>query len=132
MRPPHAVAWRMRIAVVIGLLMVDAMRSDPGDGSTFEREATANRQKVFEETRCFVGPVSVQAMIAQTDPEAGGHPIEENGDCQILPTEDEERRDRPKVEQRHGDSRGPIQTFMLGNLKNLATHLSPIMLVIPT
>src|SRR6185437_181453 len=103
MRPPLAIARRMRIAVVIGLLMMDAMRSDPGNGAAFEREATANRQKVFEQTRRFVGPMSVQAMIAQTDAEAGGHPIEEDGGCQILPTENEEGRDGSDMEQRHGN-----------------------------
>ena len=108
MRPPHTLAWRMWIAIVVGLLVMDAMGSDPGDGPAFERETAANRKEVFEETWRPIGAMGVQAMIAQTDTEAGGHPIQENGDCQIAPTENEERRDGPQVEQGHGDRRSPI------------------------
>ena len=132
MRPPHTVTRGMRIAIVVGLLMVDAMGSDPGDGTAFERKAAANRQKIFQETGRLVGAMGVQAMIAQTDAEACSHPIEENGDSQISPTEDEKRRDRPEMEQDHGDRRSPVQPLVLRNLEDLVTHLSPIMLVIPT
>jgi hypothetical protein len=105
---------------------------DPGYRTAFERKAAADREKVFEKPGGLVGSMGMQAMIAQTDAEAGGHPIQENRDRQIAPTEHKERREGAQMEQDHGDRGGPIQPLVLSNLKNLATHLSPIMLVIPT
>ena len=117
---------------MIGFLMMDTMRGDPGDGTAFECQTAADRKKVFQQPGRLVGPVSVEPMIAQADAKAGRHPVQKHRNPEISPTENEQRRNRPQMEQGHGNARGPVQSLVLSNLKDLTTHLSPIMLVIPT
>ena len=47
-RPPGAIAGRMRIAGLIGFLMMDAMRGDPENGSAFERQRAADGEEIFQ------------------------------------------------------------------------------------
>jgi len=117
---------------MIGFLMMDTMRGDPGDRTAFEGQTAADREKVFEQPRGPVRSVGVQPMIAQADTKAGRHPIQKDRDQEIPPTEHEERGDGAQMEQRHGNGRGPVQPLVLSNLEDLATHLSPIIVVIPT
>jgi hypothetical protein len=112
--------------------MMNAMGGDPGDGTAFQGEAATNCKKVFQKFGRLIRPVGVQAVVAQTDAKTGGHPIQEDRDSQIPPTEHEECRNGPDMEENHGDGGRPIQALVLSNLKDLATHLSPIMLVIPS
>ena len=45
MRPPRTVARRMGVAWLIGFLMMDAMRGDPGDRTAFECQTCRKPQK---------------------------------------------------------------------------------------
>src|SRR4030095_11946282 len=47
-RPPAAIAGRVRIAIAIGVGMMNPMRDHPGDWSTFERQAAAGNQKILD------------------------------------------------------------------------------------
>ena len=53
-RPPTAVARRMRIAGAICVRMMYAMRYDPLNRTAFERERAADRQKIFNCFRNFI------------------------------------------------------------------------------
>ena len=46
--PEAAVARRMRIAIVVGMLMVNAMGGDPEDRTTLERQRPTHREKILE------------------------------------------------------------------------------------
>src|SRR4030095_12817679 len=43
-RPPGAFARRVRVAFLVGLLMMDAMRRDPEDRTALERQRSAEGQ----------------------------------------------------------------------------------------
>jgi len=79
----------VRIARFVGVLVMDAMRADPGNGAAFERQCSANREEIFERQRYHEGTMSVQAMVAQADPEAGTHPVQYRSLKKNLPTEKE-------------------------------------------
>src|SRR5690242_21215543 len=104
----------MRIAGQIGFLMMDAMRSHPGDRSSLERQGATDRKKILESQRHFIRPVRVQAMVTHADAQTGGHPIEKNGNDENLPTEYEQRSHRPNVEKRHKKGDRPIHLMAVG------------------
>ena len=78
-RPEAAVARRVRIAVVVGVLVVDAVRRHPEDRPALERQRAADRQEVLEGLRRLVAAVRVQPVIAQADAEPDGHPVQRRG-----------------------------------------------------
>src|SRR5260370_35833276 len=78
--PPSAVTRRMRVAGLIGFLVVDSMCRNPENRSTLERQRAANGKKILKRQRHLIRPVSVQPMVAHADPEAGTHPVEEQSD----------------------------------------------------
>ena len=75
-RPEGAIARRMRIARLVGLLMMDAMGGHPEDRPAFERQRAANGKEILEPHRDLIGPMGVQAMIAHADAEPGGEVIQ--------------------------------------------------------
>ena len=79
--PPGAIVRSVRITVMIRFLMVDAMGSDPEDRSAFERESTTDSKEIFQSEGDFVAAMGEQPMIAKTDAETDGHPIQENCYC---------------------------------------------------
>ena len=62
MRPPHAIAGRVWVAVMIRFLMMDAVRSYPGNRPTFQRESAANGERVVKPDRRLERSVCMQAM----------------------------------------------------------------------
>src|SRR5579864_8161736 len=76
--PPGALIGRVRIAGQVGILVMNSMRGDPGNGSAFQGQRAADGEKILEAHRHLVGPVGVQAMVAHADSQAGGHPVEDN------------------------------------------------------
>src|ERR1700676_2878990 len=75
-RPKGALARRMRIARHVGLRMVNAMCAHPEHRAAFERHGAAQREKVLEPARTLIRLMSVQAMIAETDPPSDSHPMQ--------------------------------------------------------
>ena len=55
MGPPLAIDRRVRIAFLVGELVMNAMRRHPEDWATFESQGGADRQKVFDPLRSFIG-----------------------------------------------------------------------------
>ena len=100
-RPEAAVARRVRIAVVIRMLMVNAVGRHPEDRAAFERQRSADRQEVLERFRRLVAAMGVQPVIAEADAEADRHPMQHDGHQQIGPAEIEKRRDRQNMKDHH-------------------------------
>ena len=75
-RPERAFARRVRIAFLIGLLMMDAMRRDPEDRTALERERAADREKVLNELGRLVAAMRQQPVIRHPDAEHAARVIE--------------------------------------------------------
>ena len=99
----------MRIALFVGVLVVHAVRRDPGDRAAFESERAANSQEVLNPARRFVPAVRQQAVVTHADAEAAGNPIQHDGECERLPGKEEERSDRADVKQQHERGGRPVQ-----------------------
>src|SRR5919197_305427 len=99
MSPPGAIARRMWIAVFIRKLMMNAMRGHPEDRPALHRQGTADRKKVFQPQRDFVGSMRMQSVITKADPQIDCYPVQKSGNCEVHPTELKECRDRPQVKQ---------------------------------
>ena len=78
--PEPAVARRVRIAVVVGVLMVHAVRGDPEDRPALERQRAAEREEVLERLRRLVAAVRVQPVVAEADAEADRNPVQHQRD----------------------------------------------------
>src|SRR4029077_21176176 len=63
MRPPPAVAGRMRIARLVGILMMEAMGRDPKEGTALQCKGAADGQNSFHPPRGFVAAMGEQAVI---------------------------------------------------------------------
>src|SRR5580698_7435652 len=94
----------MRIAIFIGVLMMDAVRGNPGDGPAFEGERAAHCQEVLNKFRCHVSAMGQQAVISHADAEAPSDPPQHDRNDESLPSEEEERRDGAYVECSHKSS----------------------------
>jgi hypothetical protein len=111
-RPEATVPRCVRIAVVIGMLMMDAMRRNPENWPAFERQRAADGEKVFERLRCLVAPMGMQAVIPEADPEPDRQPVQHDGDRKIGPTEKEKGGDRQNMKDHHHDGGDPVQCRM--------------------
>ena len=64
MRPPFAVAGRVRIAWLVGVLMMHAMHSDPVDRAALQSHSATDRHDILKPFRCGESAMSELAMIA--------------------------------------------------------------------
>jgi hypothetical protein len=110
-RPPFAVARRMRIARLVGMAMMDAVRPDPEDRSAFERHRGEDGEQVFHPFRCLVGPMGEQAVVAHPDAEAACDPPQNQRQDETLPAEGKERGDGADVERHEEEVSDPVDLF---------------------
>ena len=68
--PPFSIDRRMRIAIFIGKLMMDAVRGNPENWAALKRKRGANRQEILNPFRSLVAAVREQAMISHADAQA--------------------------------------------------------------
>jgi hypothetical protein len=112
-RPEATVVRGVRIGVRVGVLVVQAVRRDPENRAALERQRAADREKVLEQLRYFVGPVRVQAVITHADPETDAHPVEEGGQRDGLPRKEEQRGcDRAEVKRHHRGKSNPVDRLV--------------------
>src|SRR6187399_1847027 len=112
----------MRIAWLVRLLMVDAVRRDPENRAAFQSQSSADGEEVLEGLRNVIRTMRMQPVIAQADPEANRHPVNGHGDKHDLPTEHEERGDCAYVKQSKNNSADPIRPVVPMQCDNLVTH----------
>src|ERR1019366_9205112 len=88
-RPKAAIERGVRIARLVGELMMNAMRGPPEDRPPLQCQRGANGKNVFQPLRTLVSAMRQQPVIAHTDTEASRNPIHNRSDNQRLPTEHE-------------------------------------------
>src|SRR3954447_16570771 len=91
----------MRIAFLVGVLVVDTMRRNPEERTAFERERGAEGKEVLDGLVRLVAAMSQQAVIAHADAEAAGDVPEDCRQSQRLPGEKEECSHSTDVEGHH-------------------------------
>lgn len=107
MSPEAAVVGRVRVAFLVGVLMMLTVGGDPEDRSAFESECAADGEEILEPARCFVAAMREEAVVAHANAEAAGDPPQEHGDEEGLPMKHEERGDSADVERDHDEESDP-------------------------
>src|SRR5271166_3037350 len=74
-RPKAAVARAVRIAGLVGDLVMHSVGSHPEDWSALEGQGGASCEEILKPFRTLEATVSEQAMIAQSDAETAGQPV---------------------------------------------------------
>src|SRR5271165_48964 len=73
--PPSAFGRRVRVTLVIGKLVMNAVRGHPEDRAALERQGRADGHEIFDPLGCLVAAMSQQAVVAHSDAEVRGpHP----------------------------------------------------------
>ena len=112
-RPEATVVGRVRIACVVGILMVHTMRRRPEDRPAFQRQRSTDGEEVFNTLGDSIRTMSMKPVIAHTDAETDAHPIQDRRNGQRLPGEHEQRANRAQMEENQCDTRNPIDLVVL-------------------
>src|SRR5579864_7273515 len=89
MGPPPALERRVRVALLVAELVMNAMRRDPKDGPALERERGANGHQVLDPFGRLVAAVRKQAVVAHPDTHIDGEHVEDCHNRQARPAEEE-------------------------------------------
>src|SRR5271165_4309355 len=112
-RPPLTVAWRVRIAIFVRELMMDAVRGHPEHRAAFQRRRPADGQKIFDRLRHLVAAVRQQPVIAHPDPQAHRHPVKNQSGYECGPAKKEKGANRAQMENGESDTSNPIDPVPL-------------------
>src|SRR6185436_15940534 len=112
-RPPRPLARRVRVAFTVGLLMMDAVRRDPEDGPTLERQRAAEGEEVLHPLVRLVTAVREQAVIRHADAEHAADEVEDERRQQRAFRHEEERGERAHVERGHRNGGDPVQSLLI-------------------
>src|SRR5580692_9794685 len=126
-RPPLTVDRRVRIAFVIGKLMMNAMRGYPEDWSAFKSQSCAGCEEIFDPLRSSVTAMREQPMVAHTNAQASRNPPEEHRHQKSFPGKEEECGNRPHMKQAHEGCGYPVD-FVIGGwfaVKCFEFHCGP-------
>src|SRR5579864_4922009 len=104
----------MRIAFLIGMLMMNAVRGHPENWSTLECQRGANGQKVFDPLVGLESAMCQQPVIRHADAETARDPPQEDRGEQTFPGEKEQRGHRSHMKQRHEYRRHPVDFAFCG------------------
>jgi hypothetical protein len=111
--PPGAVVRGVRVAFLIGVLMVDAVSGYPEDRAALEREAATHRDEVLDPLGSLVTAMGEQAVVGHADTHVNCEEVHDDECSQILPGEEEKSSDGADVEEAHGDGRDPVDAALL-------------------
>ena len=111
--PPGAVARSVRVAFVVGVLMMDAMGGDPEDGTAFEGHGAAGGDEVLQPFGDAVAAMGEQAVVGHADADVDGEEVHDAEGGEVLPGEAEERSDGADVEEAHDDGGDPVDAALL-------------------
>ncbi len=121
--PPGAVLRGVRVAFVVGVLVVDAVGGDPEDRSALKRHGAAGGDEVLEPLGGAVAAVGQQAVVAHADADVDGEEVGDGEGGEVLPREEEERGDGADVEQAHDDRGDPVDAALLVLTAHAEVHL---------
>jgi hypothetical protein len=111
--PLGAVVWSVGVALVVGVLMMNAMSGYPEDWTALKREAAAHGDEVLDPLGNPVAAMSEQAVIGHADADVDREEIHDEEDGQIFPREEEEGSDRSDVKESHEDGGDPVDAAFL-------------------
>src|SRR5438105_2164873 len=112
--PPFAVAGRMRIAVLIRKLMMNAMGSYPEDWAAFEGRRGAHGKEILDPFGSSVASVREQPVIAHADAQTAGDPPHDGGHEKSLPGEKEQGGYRANMKSDHERGGDPVNVVVAG------------------
>ncbi len=113
-RPPFAVARRMRIARLVRVSMVEAMNRNPEDGTALERHCAENSEQVFQPLRGLVRSMGQQAVVSHPNAEAASDPPQEQRQDETFPAEEEEGCNSANMKHQEDKPREPVGFFETG------------------
>jgi len=111
--PKKSFGGAMRIAFVVGIGVMKAVRGDPFDRPTLTGQTADERQEILQRFGDFETAVSEQTVIAQSDSKAGRDPIKNQAQGQGGPIEGKEGGDRGQVESHDEKKRPPGNLLIL-------------------
>jgi hypothetical protein len=103
----------MRVAGLVGFLVMNAVSGNPENGSAFERHGAEEAEKILHPERNRERPVRVQAMVAETDAEADRHPVKNCGYDQRAPAKHEQGGYRTRMQDNQRNRSRPVQALAL-------------------
>src|SRR5262249_2932995 len=96
--PEAAVVRRVRVARLVGILMMDTVDRYPEVRPALQGQRGAGGQEVFNPLVSLVAAMREQAVIANADPQASRYPVQKHSQRQILPAEHKQRRNGANME----------------------------------
>ena len=121
-RPPGAIAGRVRVARFVAFGVMDAVGGHPKYGSAFEGQRATEAQEILSHFGNLVTAMGVQAVIAHADATADGQPIEEGGDHDGAPFKEERSRDGAGVEDDQSDGGRPVDGPLVVDGGDFGSH----------
>jgi hypothetical protein len=103
----------VRIALTIGVRMMDPMRGHPLNRAPLHGQRATSRKKILNHSWDFVAPVRQQPVIAHPDSQAAGNPIKNYGGHDALPTPEDERRQCTQMKEAQEKDIRPIDLSSL-------------------
>ena len=103
----------MRIAFLIGELMMNAVRSHPEDRPAFERQSRASGQEILDPLRSLVAAMREQPVVSHADAQASRNPPQKQSHEKRFPGEEKECGNRPHMKQGHKGCGYPVD-FVIG------------------
>ena len=113
MGPPGAVVRGVRVAFVVGVLVMDAMGGDPEDRSALKRHGAAGGEEVFKPLGDAVAAVREQAVVAHANAHVDREEVHDHAGGEVLPGEEEQVGDGADVEGAHEDAGDPVDAAFL-------------------
>jgi hypothetical protein len=103
----------MRVAFLIGLLMMDAVRGDPEDGTAFKRQCSAEGEEVLDPFRGLVAAMGQEPVISHAYAEHSAGVVQNQCGEHRTRVDVEESRHGADVEPGHGNCGYPVQAGLM-------------------
>src|SRR5271169_4462588 len=98
----------MGITLFIGVLVMNTMCRDPGDGTAFKGQGTAGGEEIFHPPWSLITAMREQAVIAHTNAEAAGNPPHNHANNQRLPGKKEHGGEGAEMKGDHDRGYAPV------------------------
>src|SRR6516225_2190178 len=98
----------MRIALLVRVLVMNAMRGNPGNRTALQGKGAAGREDVLDPLGGLIPPVSEKTVIAHANAEASRNPPHKNGKDECFPGEKKDGREGTHMQAQHNQSYSPI------------------------
>src|SRR5205823_4466052 len=117
MRPPATIARRMRVAGLVSMGVMDAMRRNPLNRTTFDRQHATGHEEIFKQFRHFVTTMSDKAVKAHADTKTAGNPVKNHCAHHRRPTPEKESCDGGRMGHNEESSSAPVDVYPLPSRK---------------